>query len=106
VFAAEGDYYAVGLGPNLVRVRSSKGLAFIEALLRREDTDVHVLELAGSALEDRDNAPLLDGRAKAAYRARIADFRAELDEAERFGDRARESRMREELDLLLAELAR
>ena len=49
---------------------------------------------------------LLDARAKAAYRARLAELRTALDEAESFADQGRASRLREELEALTAELAR
>jgi hypothetical protein len=53
-----------------------------------------------------DAGVLLDARAKAAYRARLAELRAELAEAEGFNDPARAARARQELEFLVAELAR
>lgn len=106
VFVAEGDYYLVGLGAKRTRVRASKGLVLIETLLKREGAEVHVLELADSALDDRSEGPLLDERAKAEYRARIVSLRAELDEAEEFADLGRSVRIREELESVESELSR
>ena len=49
---------------------------------------------------------LLDATAKAADRARLAELRAELEEAEGFNDPARAARARGEREFLVAELAR
>jgi tetratricopeptide (TPR) repeat protein len=106
LFALEGDSYCIGLDGQLARVRASKGLGLIEVLLRQEGTEVHVLELAGSALDERGpSAPLLDGRAKAEYRARLRSLQADLDEAEGFGDLGRAERARAELDALTSALS-
>src|SRR5690606_36281001 len=53
-----------------------------------------------------DAGELLDGQAKAAYKARIEDLRAEIDEAESFNDPVRGAAAREELDFITRELAR
>jgi hypothetical protein len=49
---------------------------------------------------------LLDATAKAAYRARLGELRAELEEAEGFNDPARAAKARQEMDFLVGELAR
>jgi hypothetical protein len=105
-FVAEGDYYTIRLGGEVARIRRSKGLLFIEHLLKSEGTEVHVLELTGAAVVDGQHAPLLDERAKAAYRLRRAALQTELSEAEQFADSARALRVREELEALQAELCR
>jgi hypothetical protein len=53
-----------------------------------------------------DAGVLLDATAKAAYRARLAELRAELEEAEGFNDPARAAKARQETEFLVAELAR
>jgi hypothetical protein len=50
-----------------------------------------------------DDAP--DEHARRAYRARLAELREELEEAERFADRGRAERLQEELEQVLAQLA-
>jgi hypothetical protein len=52
-----------------------------------------------------DAGPMLDTKAKAAYKQRLADLRAELDEAERFNDPGRAARAREEVDFVTHHLA-
>jgi hypothetical protein len=49
---------------------------------------------------------MLDARAKAAYKARIDDLRAEIEEAESFNDPDRAGKARDELEFVARELAR
>jgi hypothetical protein len=53
-----------------------------------------------------DAGTLLDSQAKAAYKARLDELQAELDEAEQFNDPARAAEAKEERDFLVSELAR
>ncbi|MGH7856794.1 MAG: hypothetical protein ACREQY_05635 [Candidatus Binatia bacterium] len=53
-----------------------------------------------------DAAELLDGHAKPAYRARLADLREELEEAVRNNDSGRAANARQEIDFLSEELSR
>jgi hypothetical protein len=53
-----------------------------------------------------DAGALLDATAKAAYRARLGELRAEVEEAEGFNDPVRASRARQEMEFLVAELSR
>src|SRR5262249_41024587 len=53
-----------------------------------------------------DAGELLDATAKASYKARLDDLRAELEEAERINDPARAASARHERDFLVGELAR
>jgi hypothetical protein len=50
--------------------------------------------------------PVLDARAKADYARRLAELRIEFEEAQRFNDAERLSRVRCEIDLLSQHLAR
>jgi hypothetical protein len=129
VFRREGDFWTVAYGGSVVRVRDSKGLHYLARLLAQPAREFHVVDLeaaesqpaqgarserlarAGVAeLEVRpdlgDAGELLDAKAKAAYRARLAELRAELDEAEQFSDATRAARSRQEIDFLEDELAR
>jgi hypothetical protein len=53
-----------------------------------------------------DAGELLDAKAKAAYKARLDELAAELEEAERFGDPGRAAAAGAERDFLVGELAR
>ena len=128
VFRREGDYWTVVYEGSLVRLRDSKGLRLLARLLAEPGREFHVIELEGdqsrgvpaaSGAGQRsgsaelavrpdlgDAGELLDAEAKAAYRTRLEDLRADLDEAERFHDPARAASIKEEIDFLVTELAR
>jgi hypothetical protein len=53
-----------------------------------------------------DAGGLLDAKAKAAYRARLGELEAELEEAQRWNDPGRAATAAAERDFLVAELAR
>lgn len=94
-----------------VAVEESRGLVQLIEVLRANGREVSALDLAGSGsgpalAVQSDLGPALDSRAKREYRARIADLREEIDEAEAMNDPDRASRARWELDTLLEELSR
>jgi hypothetical protein len=53
----------------------------------------------------QDAVPILDARAKAEYRCRLADLRGELEDAERVNDPERTGRARQEMDYIADQLA-
>ncbi|WP_158282870.1 AAA family ATPase [Nocardioides silvaticus] len=92
-------------------VEESRGLLQLVEVLRANGREVTALDLAGSGsgpavAVQHDLGPALDSRAKREYRARIADLREEIDDAEDMNDPDRASRARWELDTLLEELGR
>jgi tetratricopeptide (TPR) repeat protein len=102
----EGDTWAVTFGERTVRVRHAKGVADLAVLLARPGTDVHVRELdTGAPPGGRVDDPRLDASAIEAYKARVRELEAELDEADGFGDAARSERLRAERDFIVDELA-
>lgn len=116
VFRREGEVWAVG-DADAVRVRHSKGMAYLARLLAAPDVEVHSLDLASGGRLDpsamhREDLPtastdglaVLDHQAKAAYRRRINELRAELDEADAGRDTARAERAAAELSSLHAAL--
>jgi hypothetical protein len=128
VFRQEGDYRTVVYEGSLVHLRDSKGLRHLARLLAAPGREFHAVDLeaeesrrgpassgpgplSGSdELEVRpdlgDAGEMLDAEAKAAYKARLQDLEAELEEAEAWADSERAARAREERDFLVAELAR
>jgi hypothetical protein len=52
-----------------------------------------------------DAGPALDSQAKAEYRSRLEDLRAEIEEADAFNDPERSARAREEMDFIAHELS-
>jgi hypothetical protein len=117
----EGEYWSLGLAGQgvpggVVRLKDSDGLRYLDHLVGRPGVEVHVLDLVplargaaprDGAVPDRGDAgPLLDAAARAAYRRRLADLRATLDEATANHDRGRADRARAEIEFLEDELSR
>jgi hypothetical protein len=118
LFYREGDFWTIGSAEALVRLRATKGLHLLDRLLRSPGQEFHVLDLAldtGARSGDAEEGPraalegdageLLDAKAKAAYRERLADLRGELAAAEADNDQGRCLRLREEMESLMAELS-
>ena len=118
----EGDVWTFHFGGHTVHIRDTKGVRYLAVLLANPGVEIHSLELAGSPADAasrgrpgagnglatvgaNDAGPGLDAEAKAAYRARLEELRAGLDEAESFNDPERAARAREEMDYLARELA-
>ena len=84
-------------------------MGYLARLLAEHARELHVLELSGadpdSSAGASPGAPLLDGRAKAEFRARLEQLEDDLAEAEAGNDGARATRAREELDALAEQLA-
>jgi hypothetical protein len=125
VFRQEGEYWTVVFDGVVVRLRDAKGLRHLARLLADPGREFHAVDLevadhrpavgptgrAGAGeLQVRpdlgDAGTLLDATAKAAYRKRLGELRAELEEAEDGNDPERAARARAEQEFLTAELAR
>lgn len=133
VFRREGEYWAVAYEGMAVRVKDLKGLRDIACLLNSRGREIHVADLiaatdpppadssaavyAGMSGDQRAELGLrtsrgasgdlntIDSRARSEYRARIAELRAELEDAERCNDAGRIANLKEELDFIAGELA-
>ena len=81
-------------------MKDSKGLSYLSELLAHPGQELHVLALVGLDHGAGDAGPVLDARAKAAYKKRLDALADEISEAEGFGDEGRANRAREELDAL------
>jgi hypothetical protein len=128
VFRREGEYWTVVFDGAVVRLKDAKGLRHLARLLAHPGREFHATQLeaaqsrsspaavgpggraGGGELAVRpdlgDAGALLDATAKAAYQVRLAELRAEVEEAEGGNDPARAARARHELEFLVAELAR
>lgn len=121
----EGDAWRVTVPGASFILRDTKGVQYLATLLRYPGEALHVLALSREADEGSrtatpgelreaglqptdlgDAGELLDAEARAAYRARLADLRDELAEAERFNDPGRAERVEHEIEMLTQELAR
>jgi energy-coupling factor transporter ATP-binding protein EcfA2 len=102
----EGEFWALAhAGQPAIRLKHSKGLGYLQYLLDQPGRETHVLELVGTEHVPGDAGPVLDARAKTAYRQRLDDLRDELAEADRFGDRGRVARAQEEIETIAEQLA-
>jgi tetratricopeptide (TPR) repeat protein len=123
VFRREGDYWSLSFEGSTVRVRDLKGMRYLARLLADPGREFHVLDLVaaergqtpavGRAAEPGlpdaafgDAGPLLDARAKEAYRRRLAEIEDDMGEALAMGDEVRAAQADVERDLLIRELTR
>jgi tetratricopeptide (TPR) repeat protein len=129
VFRQEGEYWTICYEGAVVRLKDAKGLRHLARLLAHPGREFHAADLEAADSRATQAAPvgprgraeggelavrpdlgdagaLLDATAKAAYRARLAELGAELEQAEGFNDPARAARAQAERDFLVAELAR
>jgi hypothetical protein len=120
VFRREGEYWSIAFAGDAVRMKHSKGMAYLATLLRQPGHEVHAMDLASkggdlvasAAMEeglrveaDGGVGPGLDGAAKAAYRQRVGELRAEVAQAEEWNDPERGARASAELEALTEQLA-
>ncbi len=124
IFRRDGDYWAIDFG-RLIRLRDAKGLRYLAVLLASPRREFHALDLvarlgpangspprlphAGALGLRPENAGAIvggiDEQARSAYRTRLRELQAELDEAESFNDPARGERAQAEIGALEAELS-
>jgi tetratricopeptide (TPR) repeat protein len=125
-FGREGHYWTATFGGETLRLKDSKSLRLIAHLIRSPGHQFHARELAAldspqqpaaQRIAHYENAGatvstdlgdagvILDAQAIAEYRDRLEDLRPEIEEAERCNDLGRISRLRDEAEVLTAELA-
>jgi hypothetical protein len=111
VFRRDADTWTLVFGGRSVPMRDAKGLRDLAVLLAAPGRDVAATELvagvasataAGLAALGAD--PVLDDRARAAYRTRLARLDEELAEADTHHDIERSARLAAERDALIDEL--
>ncbi len=136
IFRKEGEYWTVGRGGQVFRLKNTKGLGYLAHLLRHPAVEFHVLDLAGGIAGQRDGdeirqsahglprgdedlemarihigslgdaGEMLDDIAKVAYRRRLSELREELVEAKEVGNVRRAEKAEQEIDALTSELSR
>ncbi len=112
VFCVSGDVRTVAWGSTSVVVRDMKGHRYISRLLAEPGREFHAVDLvrleAGSDPEvhtDR-GIPVLDDRAKAAYRRRLDDIDDDIAHARADNDIGRAELAERDREYLIAELKR
>jgi hypothetical protein len=123
-FQREGQFWTIGDERRSIRVRDSKGLRYLETLIRHPGRSFWVTDLVSMIVNNGDRVdrvgaidpselphrPLghagevLDAKAIQSLRLRAKDIRQEIDEAGRSNDRERALRLREELEFIEHEL--
>jgi len=113
----EGEFWTIVWDRMTLRIKNSKGVRLLTVLIENPDRQFHVVDLeryerkdqpteSSSRLKHSDAGPILDASARKAYKARLAVLDDQVQEAQRFDDIPRESKIREEVALIVAELAR
>jgi hypothetical protein len=126
VLEREAGYWAVRHAGTVARLPDSLGLRYLDLLIRNPGQELAALDIvqlasatpaSGASAVAAPPGPgqhpvnvtaaddILDARALAEYRRRLAELDDDLAEAEQWNDTERASRARTERDFLLAELA-
>ncbi len=105
VLRRDGSGWTVRFGGVEATVPDSKGMRDLATLIGAPDRDVHVGELLGLERPLTGSDEVLDGPARAAYKARLAALDEEIDEASQDNDLERAGRARAERDFLIRELS-
>jgi hypothetical protein len=105
-FRLDGDVWTLGFAGVEVLMPDAKGLRDLHTLLANPGVDVPATALATDAVVSSDAPPVLDARAKEAYRRRLDDLDEALDRAGRRGDAAKAEVLEHERQALIVELRR
>lgn len=125
-FRCDGDIREVSLGGVRATVHDMKGLRYIERLLAEPGRELHVLDMVASeqgstrgdttstadvGIDDDGSlgaagVPMLDDRAREAYRRRLAEVEDDIDEATLMNDHVRRELAERDREYLVAELRR
>src|SRR5215472_2308736 len=104
----EGPDWLLDAWPERARLRDSRGLHYLRALLAAPGSEIPALDLVagGPGLAASGAEPLLDATARDAYRRRIRELDSGLAAADRAGDSAAAERAHAERQALIDELRR
>ena len=110
LFLRHNDYWIIRYRGRAALLKSTRGLHYLDILLREPGREFHVRELQASPMAVPTGVryagvPVLDAQAKAEYEHRINDLRQDLDEAERFNDLQRKTEVQNELQAIADHLA-
>jgi hypothetical protein len=104
----DGADWLLQAGPEQARLRDSRGLHYLRALLAAPGSEIPALDLVaeGPGLAATDTGPLLDATARNTYRHRIRQLDDELAAADRTGDSIAAEKAHRERQALIGELRR
>ncbi len=105
----DGEGYRIEHGGRSFLLKDTKGVRLLEKLVAEPGREHHVLDLSSPTgrrvvTASSDAGEVIDAQARAAYRKRLLDLRAELEEAEADEDLGRRDRVRGEIRAIEAEL--
>jgi hypothetical protein len=107
---ADGIWW-VGREGALTAIRDVKGLHYLRIMLQRPGADIPAIDLSdtvaghpGTGSAGGDVGEVLDKQALSAYRRRLAEIDADLDEARSWADTGRAAKLAAERDALLEQL--
>ena len=108
IFRRDGEVWTLAYGGRTVQLPDAKGLRDLAVLLALPGQAVPAARLygGGDAPAPVGSDAVLDARARAAYKARLAELDEELGEAEAFHDPERVAKAKAERDALVEELTR
>jgi hypothetical protein len=129
LFRQDGEYWTIRYQGATYRLKDLRGLHHLAYLLRHPHQEFPAVELASkvtgaegdlqpstriltpgerepSTVGFSDAGEVLDSQAKAAYKRRLEELRAEVAEAREFNDLSRAEKHEEEIEFLTQELAR
>lgn len=103
-----GRRWLVTFGRRATKVAHSVGMEYLATLIDAPGVEFAAIQLASGnhLVVSGSQQPVLDDDARQAYRRRVEDLGAEIEEAEAYCDVERATRARLELDRLMDELAR
>lgn len=104
-----GSGWQLTCGARRTLLPAAVGLGYLAELLANPGVEIAAVDLVNryAVREARSRAePVLDARALTAFRARIANLREQIEQADACGDAGAGARAQTELDALVAELAR
>ena len=106
-----GGIWWVGREGAVTAIRAVKGLHYLRILLQRPGADIAAIDLSdtvaghpGAGAAGGDVGEVLDKQALSAYRRRLAEIDADLDEARSWADTGRAAKLAAERDALLGQL--
>ena len=127
LFRREGEYWTLAFDGHVCRVKGTRGMQYLAQLLRAPHQEFFAVALASGTLAGNEPASdgvgqglatglsvqadlsdageVLDAQAQAAYKHRVAELRADLEEAQAFNDPGRVEKLQAELEFLTQELA-
>ena len=107
----EGGIWWVGREGAVTAIRDVRGLHYLRIMLQRPGADIPAIVLSdtvaghpGAGVAGGDVGEVVDKQALSAYRRRLAEIGADLDEARSWADTGRASKLAAERDALLDQL--